>query len=302
MVPAVMVLALFFFLVTGLRFSEAKELEPVKLRISNWAQAVRMIAANPVWGQGLGNYESNVSYFTFPGEARSIYAHNFFLQFTAESGIMIPFFVLLFLFFSRKTLKIPGYREDEKVLYISAFLILLFYNLIDIGFYFFSAGIAGAICLSRIYPRQDKHFKLNMAILVLLSIFLIAENISDTFQKRGEYWLNQKDYIEAENNYKKSLKINPYNLRSLMGYAKIRYDKTDYPGSEYYLDKILTIFPDSSFANTMKTNIAYKKKQYFRSFYHARTASNKNRLNRNYKRQYETIKNYLQAELTEPEN
>jgi tetratricopeptide (TPR) repeat protein len=297
-----MVLALFFFLITGLRFSEAKELEPVKLRISNWSQAVRMIQANPFWGQGLGNYESNISYFTYPGEARSIYAHNFFLQFTAESGLFIPFFILLLLFLSWKKLKSIDYKREEKVLYISAFSILIFYNLFDIGFYFFPAGLAGAICLAAIYPGKSKKIGLNIVVLVLLSVFLTAENLSDTFQKRGEFRLNQKDYIEAESNYKKSLIINPFNLRSLMGYSRIHYDQNNYSVSEYYIDKVLTIYPDSSFANALKANIAYKKRRYFSSFYHAGTANKKNRLNRGHKRQYESIKNSLQAELTKSEN
>ena len=296
--PAVMILALFFFLITGLRFSEAKKLEPVKLRMSNWTQAARMIGANLYWGQGLGNYESEISNFTYPGEARSIYAHNFFLQFIAESGIFIPFTILVLLFCYRKRLKPRDYKKDDKVLYISAFLTLLCYNLIDIGFYFFAAGIAGAICLSQVYPRSSKNLKLNTAVLIFLSVFLLVESISDTFQRRGEYWLNRRDYTEAEINYKKSLAINPFNLRAMMGYSQIYYDKTDYPRSEYYLDKVREIYPDSSFANALKAKIAYEKKQYFNSLYFLRKASLKDRLRYSHKRQYESIKNNLQVELT----
>lgn len=302
LVPTVMVLALFFFLITGLRFSEAKKMEPVKLRMSNWAQAIRMIGANLYWGQGLGNYESEISYFTYPGEARSIYAHNFFLQFTAESGIFIPFFILALLFCYRKKLKPRDCKKDEKTLYISAFLILLLYNLIDIGFYFFAAGIAGAICLSQVYPHRSKNIKLNAVVLIFLSAFLLAESISDTFQRRGEYRLHRKDYIEAEINYKKSLVINPFNLRAMMGYSQIYYDKTDYSRCEYYLDKIREIYPDSSFANALKAKVAYEQRKYCNSLYFIRTAYLKDRLRDAHKRQYELIKNNLQAELAKPQD
>lgn len=302
LVPAVMVLALFFFLITGLRFSEARELEPVKLRISNWKQSLRMIGASPLFGLGLGNYEAKISYFTYPGEARSIFAHNFFLQFPAEVGVILPFFILLLLFLFRRHLKLRNFKDEDKTVYISGFFILLFYNLVDIGFYFFAAGIAGVVCLSQIYPRKTGKFRLNIVFLILLSALMLVENISETYQRRGEFWFNQNDYHNAEINYKKSLKINPYNLRALMGCAKIHYDRRDYAGAEYCINKVLNIYPDSSFANALKTNIVYRQRKYFSSLYHARTAANKNRLNRIHKRQYENIKNSLQAELTKPEN
>ncbi|MCP5045550.1 MAG: O-antigen ligase family protein, partial [bacterium] len=85
LVPVIMVLSLFLSITIGLRFSEIRELEPIKFRYSNWKQAARIIEANPLWGAGLGNYEAKIARYTRPGEARSIYAHNFFLQFTAET-------------------------------------------------------------------------------------------------------------------------------------------------------------------------------------------------------------------------
>ncbi len=297
MPAVVIVLALFFFLIIGLRFSEARELEPVKLRLSNWHQAVRMIESSPFWGVGPGNYESEISYFTRPGEARSMYAHNFFLQFTAESGILVTLFILLSPFFFKRKLEIKDCRD--KVVYISAFLILIFYNLIDIGFYFFSAGIAGSICLSQIYLKDKDRFKLNIniAVLVLLSLLLLAENISDTYQKRADFWLNQKDYVEAGNNYKISLKINKFNIRSLVGCAAVHYFQKDFTNAEYYLDRVLAIHPGAAYANYLKSKIQMQRGRYFSAFYHAQAAYDKNRINRQSRKWYETIKDKLQVEL-----
>lgn len=300
--PVFMVLAFFFFLTTGLRFSEAKELEPVKLRFSNWQQAVRMIEQNVFLGQGLGNYESQVSYYVYPGEARSIYAHNFFLQFAAEVGVVFPLFILLLLFFSRRKLKPAGYKNEEQVLYISALFILLVYNLVDIGFFFFTAGLAGVVCLSQVYPRKSDKFKLNCALLVLLAALLLVESISDSYQKRGEFWLNQRDQKAAETNYKRSLQVNPYNLRALVGCARIYYDRKDEARAEYYLDRLLELYPDSSFANDLKSKIEYKKKRYFNTLYYSKAATDKDRLSSIRKRQYENIKNSLQAEFAKPGN
>ena len=100
--PILMIFTLFFSVTIALRYSEARKMEPVRLRVSNWRQAVRAIESSPFLGVGLGNYESEVSYFTRSDEAKSIYAHNFVLQFIAETGIFIPFFLLLLLIFSWK--------------------------------------------------------------------------------------------------------------------------------------------------------------------------------------------------------
>jgi O-antigen ligase len=190
--PIVMVFFLFFFLLVGIRFQEARKLEPVKLRYSNWKQAVRMIEASPLLGMGLGNYQSKISYYTLPGEAKSIYAHNFFLQFISETGIILPFFLLLLLFLSRKKLKInnPG----EKVCYLSALVIILFYNFIDIGLYFFSAGLITSIILSQVYPNPSGKIHFRIGILALLGFLLWVEYFSDSMKNKADFWFNQNDF------------------------------------------------------------------------------------------------------------
>lgn len=294
--PVIMVLFLFFFIVTGLRYSEAKELEPVKLRFSNWKQAYRAIKSSPVLGIGLGNYESKISYFTLPGEAKSVYAHNFFLQFISEVGIIISFFILLILFLSIKRLKPENYKE--KVLYISAFIIMLVYNLIDIGFYFFSAGIITVVLVSQIYEKKNEKYKLNLGIFILLSIFLMVQTFSDNYQKKASFLLSQKSFEEAEVFYKKSLKINPFNFKSLTGLGNINLVKNKYLESEKYLDRSLKLYPDSAFANYLKSRLDFKKEHFLNSLYRASLAFNKNRLNLEYKRWYEFIKNNTQIELS----
>jgi len=303
--PVLMIFFLFFSIIIALRFSEAKKLEPISLRFSNWVQAARAISSSPFWGVGLGNYESMVSYFTQSDEAKSIYAHNFFLQFFAETGIIFPFFLVLLLIFSRKKLKPENPREKETVLYISVFFILVTYNLIDIGFYFFSAGIAAVVVLSQLYPysahpdrdRNKRKIKLNLAALTLLSTLLVVEAVSENYRIQGDLLMNQKYYNEAETNYKKSFRINPYNFKVMMKYGFMNLSKNNAEEAEKYLDRTLNFYPDSSFAHYWKSKIEAKKGHLMNAFFHASHAYRKNPLDSRYQQWYLEIKNYLEDRL-----
>jgi O-antigen ligase len=303
--PILMTLFLFFSITIALRYSEAKKLEPITLRFSNWIQAARAISTSPFWGVGLGNYESTVSYFTRSDEARSIYAHNFLLQFFAETGLIIPFFLIFLVVFSRKKLKPTNPREKETVLYISVFFILLTYNLIDIGFYFFSAGIAAVVVLSQLYPhpiyqegcRKKRTLKLNLLVLALLSALLAVETISENYRSEGDLLMNQKYDDRAEINYKKSFRIHPYNFKVLMGYGSLNFSRNKPGAAEKYLDRALTLYPDSSFAHYWKSKIELKKGHLFKAFFHASHAYRKNPLDSRYKKWYLEMKNYLEKRI-----
>jgi tetratricopeptide (TPR) repeat protein len=311
--PAVMLLALFFFVITALRFSEARELEPIKFRVSNWTQAARVINSSPFWGVGLGNYESKISYYTKSEEAKSIYAHNFFLQFTAETGIIIPCIILLFLIFSRKKwLPTDPNLFKEKNIYISAFFLLLVYNTIDIGIYFFPAGIAASIALSRIYPhKNNKNRKTKkrsikriqtpnlviMIIFVLLSILLVLETIADSYRKKADFQFSQEQYSDAVSNYNKSLKINPFNYKSMIGCGYAYFSTGSDLNADTYLERALKLYPDSAFGNYLKSKLEFKANRFYRSFYHAAAAYRKNKMNNRYRRWYRYIKHNLESEL-----
>jgi tetratricopeptide (TPR) repeat protein len=303
--PILMIFFLFFSITIALRYSEAKKLSPITLRFSNWIQAARAISSSPFWGVGLGNYESMVSYFTRSDEAKSIYAHNFFLQFFAETGVIVPFFLILSLIFSRKKLKPENPGETETVLYVSVFFILLTYNLIDIGFYFFSAGIAAVIVLSQLYPYpvgpdrygNKRKIILNLAVLTLLSALLVVEAVSENYRIKGDLLLDQNDYIEAEMNYKKSSGINPFNFKVMMKYGFMNYFKNNAEEAEKYLDRTLNLYPDSSYAHYWKSKIEANKGHLMNAFFHASHAYRKNPLDSRYRTWYVEIKNYLETSL-----
>jgi len=300
--PVLMVLSLIFFIVVGLRFSEVKELEPLKLRISHWKQAIRIIKASPLWGIGLGNYQAQISYYINPGEATSIYSHNFFLQLLAESGLLFPGIFLFILIISRK--KIIPLESKNKVLYISALFIILFYNLLDIGLYFFASGLMTVIVLSQLYPthtnknkKKSVKFKTNLAVLLVLGVLMGIQALSENYRQSADLFLNQSDSENSQNYYQKSLIFNPFNYKSAVGLAYIHFDNGNFQKSEFFLTKALMLFPEAAFANYLISDLYFQKESYFKSLYHAHLAFRKNRLSKKYRDWYKFIKDNLQQRL-----
>ncbi len=298
LIPTSMVLLLFLSLVVALRISEVKRMEPVKLRFSNWLQATRIIGDHPFWGVGLGNYESQIAAYTYPDEARSIYAHNFFLQFIAETGLFLPLLILIFLFLARKKLKPCHYQN--KIVYITIATVLLIYNFIDIGFYFFSAAVAFVVVLSQIYPYRESepnmapvsrwHSRVIFGIFFLLAALLLLETLSDSQRNSADFLSSQKEYGGAIVAYKKSMALNPFNFKAQVGYAALpipaQVDSQQgkrVAEAVFYLDRALLLNPDSPFANYLKSRFLFQKKQYLSALYFAYAAQQKNKLLDEYK-------------------
>lgn len=301
--PILMILCLFFSLTIALRYSEARKMEPAALRMSNWSQAGRVIASSPFWGVGLGNYEAVVSYYTRAEEAKSIYAHNFFLQFAAEVGVIIPFFLVVLLLSLKKKLKPLHPREGEKALYISVSFILFTYNLIDIGFYFFPAALAGVVVLSQIYPAHEYKRKANgrhyvtLAATFFFALLMAVEAFSDNYRVEADILQMQKQYSEAEANYKRSLQFNPYNFRTLIGYASVKFYREEPAEARKYLDRALDLYPDSASAHHLKSRIEWQVGHPWQAFFHASHAYRKNSINAEYHNWYLTLKKNLEKQL-----
>lgn len=294
--PVLMFLSLIFFVVTSLRFSEARELEPVKLRFSNWTQATRLIVRNPLIGVGLGNYRSEISQYTYSGEARSIYAHNAILQMTAEMGIFFPIFLGLLIITYRN--KIIRKVKKENVLFITLVMVLIFYNLVDIGFYFFPASLICVIALSQIFPSRVKDSRAKGIILFgtgcLLALILLFQNYSHGYQMMGEFLKSQNNYIDAEINYRKSLRFNPFNMNSLVGYSHLRIKSGKLEEAENSIKRVLSIHPKFGFAHYLQSVIQYRQRRVVASLYSASRALQFQKQNKEYKRWYEFLRNHIQ--------
>jgi putative inorganic carbon (HCO3(-)) transporter len=81
-------------LVSAFNFKEGSNAE----RVENWRQAIDAIRDYPLAGVGLGNYASYIDQAS--GERSSIYAHNTFLDISAETGIPNGFIFLVLILVS----------------------------------------------------------------------------------------------------------------------------------------------------------------------------------------------------------
>jgi O-antigen ligase len=295
--PLLMVLALFFFLVVAMRFSEARELQPAKLRFANWLQAGRVIAAAPLMGVGLGNYETAVPAYIYQGEPASIYAHNFFLQITAEIGIpWLLFMLLLVLPWLKKNYKI--FLQRETALFTALCILLLFFNLFDVGNYFFVAGIAFAIAFSQVLDISGQKRWGYLWPVVALAIVLLVNEISVDRQQTADLMLARTEYAKAEGNYLQALRINPFSYRALLGLAAIAQNKKDLDGAERLYGKILSIYPGQAYANYVLSQAAFRRGAYLTAMIHARQAALANKKSKEYQRWHEFIKTSLTDRLT----
>lgn len=304
--PALMIFVLIFSIFIGLRYSEAKKLEPVKLRLSNWAQAWRVLASAPITGAGLGNYEAEVSDKTRDDEAKSIYAHNFPLQFTAEAGWVFTLFLLLFGFIRWKKSRPSAPRNPDKTIHISIFATLALYNIIDIGFYFFAAALSGVVALSQAYrnPEVNTEVKTEIktrrplwlyAVLpLLLGAFLAWESLADHYRNSGDVNLSQKNIPEAETDYQTSAALNPLNFKALAGCAHIAFMKNQRAEAEKYLDRALLLYPEHAAGRYLKARIALAEGRPAHAFLHARRACRKAPLNASYYQFCLMLKNFLE--------
>jgi len=301
LVPLLMILSMFLFIVTGLRFSEAKKLDPVKLRVSNWNQAVRMTGSSPILGVGFGNYEYHIPQYIHPGEAHSIYSHNFILQLTAEGGIITLILVLSLLIIYRK--KITHEINEDNAIYISILVVLILYNLIDIGFYFFSAALIFTMISSQIYRVKTPIPRITALFVLIMVIPQILIFISAGQRRSGTFHLNFKRFDKAAVFFKKSLEFNKFNYRALLGLAEISYFTGKITKADKYLARILEHNYYSPYAHFLRSKILYGKKRYLSSLYHAGKAESLNKRNSEYRKWYNQlrsnfVKNFKKSEIS----
>ena len=295
--PLLMVLALVFFLVTAMRFSEARKLAPLKLRFDNWLQAGRVIAAAPLLGVGLGNYETAVPAYVYPGEPASIYAHNFFLQMAAEIGIFWLLFILLLAMpWLKKNYK--KFLQRENALFIALCILILFFNLFDVGNYFFAAGVCFAIAFSQVFAFEGQTRRPYLWPAIILAVLLLVNEIGVDRHKTADLLFVRWEYSKAEHYYLQALRINPFSYQALLGRAAIVEKKADLVGAEQIYRKILAIYPGQGYANYMFSQAAYRRGAYLTALVYARQAAVANRKNAEYQRWHEYIKTNFTDRLT----
>jgi len=299
--PMLMVLALIFSLVVATRFPEARQLKPAKLRFDNWLQAGRIIGHAPLLGVGLGNYETEVPAYVRPGEPASIYAHNFFLQLAAEIGV--PWLLLLLL------LTLPWLKDNgrkllrrENALFTALAILILLFNLFDVGIYFFAAGIGFAVAFSQLFASGGRGRGLYFWPAAVLAAVLLVNGIGVDRQQTADLWLVRGEFDRAESGYRQALRINPYSYRAWLGLAAIAQKKEDSAAVERIYGKILDIYPGQAYANFMFSKIAFRHNAYLTALAYSGRAAAANKKSLEYLRWHEFIKTHLADRIPLPGN
>jgi len=299
--PLLMVLALFFFLVVALRFSEARELAPAKLRFANWAQAGRLIAQAPVLGVGLGNYETAIPPLVRPGEPASIYAHNFFLQLAAETGL--PLFLLLAVVcLAWLKTKLPGFMKPENALFAAACILVLLFNLFDVGSFYFAVGISFAVVLSQVARPAGAARPLHFIAVALLAAPLLVHAAATNRQRAGDLWLSRQEPARAEILYRSALKLEPFSYRSWLGLASIAWERGDRPNADQALKKVLKLYPGQPYANYLLSVSSWRRGARLTALALALKAVAGNRKNSDYRMWQEYVQNNLSRHAALPGN
>ncbi len=199
-------------LISYFRGGELLDLTPLRLRMFHWIIAIKEFLLSPFYGVGLGNFGPYSSFFIKAGDPQSKYAHNFFLQLFAETGVIGTMIFLVFLIYIIRLI-INIEKNPFNIAVISSLMVFLSYNLIDIGVSFLSFGFLFAILFGSLLKNSEKLIRVGSrgkAIIILLLILLIPVFYSSYLSNKAKYvWI--VDNKESVSLSKQASKIFPFN-------------------------------------------------------------------------------------------
>lgn len=264
-----------------LRVDTLSTKNPLTLRISNWKIAIKVISEHFLFGVGLNNYTSFSLPFARERAEATKYAHNFFLQFFAETGVLCFVLLLLVLFqWLYKVLKEIGEDPLEASVWGGLFSLLL-YNLIDIGVYFESFGFLTAILLSSVNRNFEnfiiqnrKKFFFTLIFFILL-LFPLWTYVTEEFIDVANMSIGN-DILYAEKNLKLAKKINPFNPKVYSYLSFIESEKGDLQLSLEYIEKSNSLYPYSHSLHFERAKILLKMGRYLEAYFSLREAEKLN--------------------------
>lgn len=292
--PTLMGLFLFLFAITGLRFSEARRLDPARLRLTNWQQAVRLIGQNPWFGIGLGNYATEVSTVTQQNEARSIYAHNALFQEIAETGLVLNLFLLLLAWRYRRRIR-PRFPRLHAH-HLAVLMMLIIYNLIDIGIYFFSAGFLLVLALSQIYRRRTSSAMTWLIPALPLAVILVLVSLSRDALQDGRILLARGNPAGAGNRFAAALKWNPWNPAAHLAQAQVHLIEHRLEKAANAIAQALEIQPGAPYGHFLLSRVRLEQERFQDALYHAEWATLRRPAHAPYSRWARSLQSLLQHE------
>lgn len=129
-----------------------------------WAKAaIKMIKANPLTGVGPGNYASAITAYEPPRIGRRFFAHNDYLQFISETGVLlVPIFLwLIYGHFKYGFLKIKNSKNPNRGITVGAMggiVAILIYSLGDYNLHI-AANIMLFTVLAAIVAAPQPHIE-----------------------------------------------------------------------------------------------------------------------------------------------
>lgn len=264
-----------------LRLDTFSTKNPLILRISNWKLALKIISEHPFFGVGLNNYSSFALSLAKERAEATKYAHNFFLQFLAETGIFcFVLFLLTFSWWFYRALKTISDTPLEASVWGALFSLFL-YNLIDIGIFFESFGFLTMILLSFINRKFDfsiiKGEKkiLFSFILFIPLLFPLWTYFTEEFIDRANLTLGN-DILYAEKNLKLAERINPFNPKVYSYLSFIESEKGNLPLSLKHIERSISLYPYSHSLHFERSKILLKMGRYLEAYFSLREAERLN--------------------------
>jgi tetratricopeptide (TPR) repeat protein len=182
------------------------------------------------------------------------------------------------------------FLQRENALFTALCILILFFNLFDVGNYFFVAGACFAIAFSQVFVCESQTRRPYLWSTIILAVVLLVNEISVDRQKTADLWFSRREYTKAEHYYLQALQINPFSYRALLGIAQIVQKKDGLAGAEQIYRKILAIYPGQAYANYMFSQAAYRRGAYLTALVYSRQAAAANKKNKEYLRWHEFIK------------
>lgn len=277
LIISVAIISIIFYL----RLDTLSTKNPLTLRLSNWKIALKVISEHPLFGVGLNNYPSFSLSFAKERSEATKYAHNFLLQFFAETGIFCFSLMLLILlkWLHKKSKEI--YSSPLEASVWSAIFSILLYSFIDIGIFFESFGFLSVILFSflerkvdfsKIEGKKKLIIILSFTILLLFPLwtYLTEELIESANLNFGiDFQTSGKRLILAK-------KINPYNPKVYSHLSFVESEKGELLSSLKYIEKSISLYPYSHSLYFERSMILLKLRRFLDAYLSLREAERLN--------------------------
>ena len=175
---------------------ELKPANPAFLRAENWISAWTIFAAHPM-GTGLNSYGVMYSQYMLPGSNETQYTHNTPLQLLSELGYAVLIAGACLLLLALRSWRRGEFKRLSPYL-LSALVVWVGHNLIDINVYFPSIGVIGAVLLGTtlrkpsVAPQPQAKFGAPIVAILCLLVLVFGSLVMVSTELQVRARVNMK--------------------------------------------------------------------------------------------------------------